>query len=189
MHLLRKIQYNAPVTLTFAVVSLLVLALGVITGGRTTALLFCVYRSPLSDPLTYVRLFGHVLGHADLNHYFSNMLLFLLLGPIVEEKYGSKMLLVMFAITAVVTGVINMALFTSGLLGASGLVFMLILLSSSVSADEGKIPLSLLLVIVLYLGQEVYAGVFTRDNTSQLTHIIGGLCGCGFGALWHRRAR
>ena len=54
----KKIQYNSPVVLTFALVSFCVLGLGQLTRGWTDQMLFCVYRSSLLDPLTYVRLFG-----------------------------------------------------------------------------------------------------------------------------------
>ena len=57
-----QLQYNAPVILTFFLLSLGVLFLGQWTNGWTTTHLFCVYRSSLRDPLFYVRLFGHVLG-------------------------------------------------------------------------------------------------------------------------------
>ena len=63
-----RIQYNSPVVLTFFLLSLGALALGEFTGERTTWLLFTVYRSPLTDPLTYLRMFTHVLGHADYTH-------------------------------------------------------------------------------------------------------------------------
>ena len=69
-----RIQYNAPVVLTFFLLSLGVLALDGATAGWTTSHLFCVYRSSLKDPLFYIRLFGHVLGHADLSHFLNNML-------------------------------------------------------------------------------------------------------------------
>ena len=67
--------------LTFFLLSLGVLALDKATGGWTTTHLFCVYRSSWKDPLAYLRLFGHVLGHADLGHFLNNMLLFLVVGP------------------------------------------------------------------------------------------------------------
>lgn len=41
-----RIQYNAPVVLTFSLLSLAALLLGMATGERSTWLLFCVYRSP-----------------------------------------------------------------------------------------------------------------------------------------------
>lgn len=177
-----KIQYNSPVVLTFALVSLASLLLNMLTGGASNTLLFCVYRAPLLNPLTWIRLFTHVLGHASLEHYVGNMMLFLLLGPMIEEKYGSGPLLALIALTAVATGAVNMLLFPgSALLGASGVVFMLIVLSSMVRLEEGRIPLTMILVIIIYLGQEVYGGIVQADNVSQLTHILGGVCGVGGG--------
>ena len=111
----------------------------------------------------------------------------LLVGPMLEEKYGSKTLLEMIVITAVITGLVNNMLFRSGLLGASGIVFMMIILSSVTSVKEGKIPLTLIVVVILYLGEQVAAGIFSADNISQLTHIVGGLCGGIFGMLRNRR--
>ena len=88
-----ELQYNSPVILTFFLLSLLVLFLDQWTDGWTTMHLFCVYRSSLKDPLFYIRLFGHVLGHASWDHFLNNMLLLLVVGPPMEEKYGSKPLL------------------------------------------------------------------------------------------------
>ncbi len=85
-----ELQYNSPVILTFFLLSLLVLFLDQWTDGWTTMHLFCVYRSSLKDPLFYIRLFGHVLGHASWDHFLNNMLLLLVVGPPMEEKYGSK---------------------------------------------------------------------------------------------------
>lgn len=186
MKYLKMVQYNSPVVLTFALLSLAALLLGIATGGESTKLLFCVYRSAPTDPLTYVRLFGHVLGHASLSHYMGNMMLFLLLGPMIEEKYGSKLLLGMILITALVTGLVNMLFFSGALLGASGIVFMLIILSSMVRLEEGKIPLTMLLVVIIYLGQEIYNGIISQDSVSQLTHVLGGICGGFYGWALNR---
>ena len=84
------IRFNAAVVLLFALLSLLVLLLDGWTGGVSTTRFFCVYRSSLADPLTYVRFFGHVLGHSGYSHYMNNMLLLLLVGPGLEETYGSR---------------------------------------------------------------------------------------------------
>lgn len=183
-----RLQYNAPVTLTFFFLSLAVLLLDQATGGWTTLNLFCVYRSPLTDPLFYVRLFGHVLGHADWNHFLNNMLLLLVIGPPMEEKYGSRPLLLGLLATALISGVLQCILFPgTALLGASGIVFMLIMLSSLAGMRSGSIPLTLLLVAALYLGQQVYAMLFVRDQVANFMHIIGGLCGTGFGFAACRR--
>lgn len=178
---MKRIHYNSPVVLTFFLVSLAALLLGQITNGWTTRNLFCVYRSSLS-PLSVFRLFGHVLGHADFAHFAGNMVLFLVIGPPMEEKYGSRLLLCAIALTALISGLFQCLLFPrTALLGASGILFMLILLSSLAGMKQGSIPLTLILVALLYLGQEVVSGLTVRDNISNLTHIIGGLCGTGFG--------
>lgn len=95
----------------------------------------------------------------------------------------------MILLTAVVTGVLNILLFKTALLGASGITFMLILLSSFVNTQEGKIPLTLILIVVLFVGKEVIDIIFTNDNVSRLTHIIGGLCGGIFGFYIERHKR
>ncbi|MCM1577210.1 MAG: rhomboid family intramembrane serine protease, partial [Ruminococcus sp.] len=158
-------------------------------GGRSTSLLFSVYRSPLSDPLTYLRLFTHVLGHSGISHYMGNFTVILLVGPMLEEKYGGKRLLSMIAFTAAVTGLINMIFFPgTALLGASGIAFMMILLSSYANSRSGEIPLTLIFVAVLYLGAEILNGIFAADNISQMAHIIGGICGGVFGWLISKKA-
>ena len=178
--------------LTFFLLSLLVLFLDQWTGGWTTMHLFCVYRSSLKDPLFYIRLFGHVLGHAGWEHFLNNMLLLLVVGPPMEEKYGSKALLGGIVFTALVTGVLQCVLFPrTGLLGASGIVFMLIMLSS-LAGFSGGIPVTMLLVAALYFGQQVYDILLVHDNVANFMHIVGGLCGTAFGyyfALPRRKRR
>ena len=183
-----QLQYNSPVILTFFLLSLGVLFLGQWTGGWTTTHLFCVYRSSLKDPLFYVRLFGHVLGHADFDHFLGNMLLLLVIGPPLEEKYGSRTLLAGILLTAGVSGILQCVFFPgSALLGASGIVFMLIMLASLAGMKDGRIPLTLILAAVLYLGQEVYAMVALRDNVANFMHLVGGVTGTVFGVVLAKR--
>ena len=186
-----RIQYNSPVVLSFALLSLLALLLGQLTGGWTTRALFCVYRAPLTDPLTYVRMVGHVLGHSGYAHYMGNMTLLLVIGPPLEEKYGSRRLLGCILFTALASGLVQFIFFPgTALLGASGIVFMMILLSSFGGVRNGVIPVTLILVAVFYLGGELWDAIAKQDNVSQLTHIIGGLCGTFLGfALSGRKRR
>ncbi len=180
----RRIRYNAPVTLTFALAALLVLGLDRLTGGWTTAKFFCVYRSSLLDPLTYVRAFLHVLGHSGWAHYSGNMLLLLVIGPQLEERYGSRTLLECIAFTALITGLFQCILFPhTAVLGASGIVFMMILMASMGGMRQGGIPLTLILVAVFYLGGEITTAVTAADNISQLSPIVGGLCGAFLGFM------
>ena len=183
-----KLQYNAPVVLTFALVSFVVLLLGWITGGWTTAHLFSVYRSSARDLLTYPRFILHVLGHSGYAHYISNTMMILVIGPSVEERYGSRNLLWAMLITALVSGMVHWLLFPgSALLGASGIVFMLIVMSSLAEMKAGCIPGTLILVLILYIGGEIVDGVTLRDNISQITHVIGGLCGAVLGLSMRSR--
>lgn len=178
-----KISYNAPVALTFAIVSLLALVANHFTNGWANAMLFSVYRcSLLADPLGFFRFFGHVLGHSGYAHYIGNMVLILVLGPNLEDRFGSWNVLWAILFTALVSGLVQFIFFPgTALLGASGIVFMMILLSSFGGVRNGTIPTTLILVAVFYLGGELWDAIFVRDNISQLTHIIGGLCGTVLG--------
>ena len=187
MKRLVRFQYNSPVVLTFALLSLGALLLGVATGGRSTLRLFSVYRSSLSDVLTYPRFILHVLGHADYGHYISNMMMILVVGPPLEEKYGGQSLGWSIFLTALVSGLVQWLFFPgSVLLGASGIVFMMIVMSSLSGTKDGYIPITLILVLILYIGGEIVDGVVLSDNVSQLTHIIGGICGAFLGLSMRR---
>jgi len=138
--------------------------------------------SSFLDPMTWVRIFGHILGHANWEHLLANFAIILLIGPILEEKYGSARLLLMILFTAFVTGVIVTLFFRQGLLGASGVAFMMILLGSFTNSKAGKIPLTFILIAAIYLGRELVAA-FSDDQISQMAHIIGGVVGGLFGFM------
>ena len=179
-----KIQYNSPVVLSFAFLSLAALVLGKLTGGWTTVKLFSVYRSSPTDLLTYPRFVLHVLGHSSYSHYIGKILV---IGPALEERYGSKPLFWAIFLTALVSGMIQWLFFPgTALLGASGIVFMMIVMSSLAGMKNGCIPLTLILVLVLYIGGEIVDGVTLKDNVSQLTHIVGGICGAVLGLSMRR---
>ncbi len=181
-NVLKIFQYNAPVILTYTLICAFTLFLNNWTHGWSNENLFSVYRTRLADPMQYVRLFTYVFGHADYSHFISNFTIILLIGPMLEEKYGSGQLAKMMLFTAFVTGLIQVIFFPgTALLGASGIAFMLILLSSFANYQKGGIPITLILVALIYLSGEIADGLFKKDNISQMGHIIGGLCGCIFG--------
>ena len=174
-----RLSFNSPAILSFVALCVIARLIASITDERSNREVFSVYRSSMADPLTYIRLFGHVIGHADWNHLFGNMMYILILGPMIEEKYGTGNTVFVMLTTALVTGLLNILLFPNTmLLGASGIVFALIMMSSVTTVkDDGTIPLTFVLVAVLYIGQQVYQGIFEEDNISQLTHIAGGVVG------------
>lgn len=177
-----KISFNSPVVLTFSIVCFAATLLGILTSGKATDLIFSVYRSPLYEPMTYFRFLGHVFGHQDWNHFIGNITFILLLGPLLEEKYGSKNIALIIIVTAIVTGLSNYIFFPNiQLLGSSGIVFSFILLSSITSIKSGTIPLTFILVATIYITGQIFESIFIQDNVSQLTHILGGGIGAYFG--------
>ena len=180
-----SISLNSPVVLAFSALCLIAMGLNYLTDGWTNQHIFSVYRASLLDPLTYIRFFGHAVGHSGWSHFLNNIMLILVVGPLLEEKYGSQTILLAILVTSLITGIVYFIFFPdSRLLGASGVVFAFILMSSFTSIKNGEIPLTFLLVAALYLGEQVYDIFFVKDNVSNLTHIIGGLVGAVFGFIY-----
>jgi membrane associated rhomboid family serine protease len=178
-----KVKYNAPVVLNFTIICAVVLILSQTIAQGLISGWFMVSGRGTFNPGSlrcWITLFTLVIGHADWNHLLSNFAFILLLGPILEENYGSRALLIMIILTALITGVLNVLLFRSYLMGASGVVFMMILLASFTNFSKGEIPLTFILVLVIYLGREIVHS-FSTDNISEFAHIVGGFCGSLFG--------
>jgi membrane associated rhomboid family serine protease len=171
-----RVSYNAPVVLTFALAAALV---QLCTGGPNPW--FAAWPDLHGVP-SYLGLVSHILGHAGWGHLLGNFMMILLLGPLLEERHGSKSLLLMIVITALITGFVNLLVFNDTLVGASGIVFMMILLASTANIRAGEIPLTFIAVSALFLGQEVYRA-FGEDQISQMAHIVGGLAGATYGFL------
>jgi len=172
-----RFHYNAPAVLTFSILAILFCLINAdnwcAVPGRG--------RFSINDPMDYLRLLTHVLGHGGWPHLFGNLTFILLLGPILEDRYGTGDITLMILATALVTGLVNIIFSPHYLLGASGIVFMLIILASIVNIRGGSIPLTFILVAIIFIGKEVSDGLLKPDNVSQLTHIIGGLVGAIFG--------
>lgn len=177
-----RILWNAPVTLCFVLLCCIAFLLQKLIPGSTYSL-FSVHSSSLADPLTYLRLFGHTLGHADLGHIVGNMMYILLLGPLLEEKHGSFNVILTILITAFITGIACM-LFSNRYtvsLGASGVVFAFILLASFTEYHDREIPVTTILVGILFLGKELQSAVVQGGNVGYGVHILGGIIGALLG--------
>jgi membrane associated rhomboid family serine protease len=186
-----RLSYDAPVTLTFSLICAFVLVLSLyFPNTKARSIISGLFTAPGSrgsaaafnykNGLDYFRLFLYVFGHADWSHLLGNLAFILLLGPLMEERYGSGILALMMAVTAFVASVINATLIPLPMHGASGIVFMLIMLIAITSFDKGQIPLSSILVMALYIGRELI-GKPLDTNIAAYAHIAGGLCGSLFG--------
>ena len=181
-----RLKYNAPVTLTYSLLCALVLLVDQVSGGWLIRGFFTIYPDfSAASPLSWLRLVSHVIGHASWAHLIGNFAFILLIGPVLEEKYGSLPILLMMIVTAAATGVLNIVVVRTGLLGASGIVFMLILLSSFTNIRSGEIPLTFILIVVLYVVREL-VNALTPSTVSQVAHIVGGICGGLFGFLFSK---
>ncbi len=173
-----RITFNSPVILIFVFICFITTFLGSVSDGHITEILFMTYHSALKNPMTYIRFFTHVFGHDGWNHFIGNASYLLLLGPMLEEKYGSKEIVGIIGITALITGLVNYIFFWNvGLCGASGVVFAFILLASFTGFKEGEIPITFLLVAIIFVGQQIYEGITLNNNISYITHILGGFIG------------
>lgn len=81
-----RLSFNSPVILGFTLACFIVLILDKVTGSASTLALFSVYRSSLASPFTYIRFFGHVLGHASWDHFFGNIMMLL----VCRTAFGRK---------------------------------------------------------------------------------------------------
>ena len=185
-----KITFNAPVTLSFVIICFVATLLGVLSSGKITQMVFMTYHASLVNPMTYVRFITHVFGHDGWSHFIGNATYLLLLGPMLEEKHGSIELVEVIGITAIITGLVNYIFFWNvGLCGASGVVFAFIILASFTGFKEGEIPLTFILVAVVFIGQQVFEGIVVKDNISNMAHIVGGIVGAIIGYSLNKKKK
>ncbi len=183
-----KLRYNSPVVLTFALISTIVYFINDPTlsnsaqGGALVSLVSLPSGFDFSSITNYLNLILYVFGHSSIDHLIGNLTFILLLGPTLEEKYGSNDLIIMIIFTAIVTGILNILFFSEGLWGASGIVFMFIILISFANNKLGGIPLTFVLILILFVGKEVIKG-FESNNISEFAHIAGGIIGSVFGFI------
>jgi len=191
-----KIRYNAPTVLSFAFLCTFILIISEAFSWTITHNWFSVPGRGDFSPANiqhWIRIFTHVIGHAGWAHLVANISIILLLGPILEDIYGTIPLLIMICLTAFITGILHAFFFSSDLLGASSVVFMMILLVSFTNFNRGEVPLSFILILVLYLGNELleaFRNISTSGyNVSHFAHIVGGLVGSLFGFFSHGARR
>lgn len=185
-----EITFNSPAMLGLVFLCFLVTLAGEITKMETTRQIFMVYHSSPADPLTYVRFFSHVLGHIGWPHFIGNASYLLLLGPMLEQRYGWKVVMEITLVTALVTGFIQYFAFPNiALCGASGIVFACIMLSSFTEFGEHEIPVTFILVGIVYLGQQVYDAIMVDNNVSNMAHIVGGLLGAIIGYKLNKKGK
>ena len=111
----------------------------------------------------------------------------LVVGPAAEERFGSAKVFFAVLLTAIAGAAIMWFLFPEAtIMGASGVLFCMMMLASFASMRGGAIPITLILVIILYLGSEVLQAVSGTAGLPELTHIAGGVVGLLLGFAFSR---
>ena len=91
----------------------------------------------------------------------------------------------MMIITSLIIGIINRLFSKNRILGASGIAYMLIVLCSFVNIEDGKIPLTLVLILLFFVVDEIINLLRRKkDGVSHLGHVTGAICGLILGILY-----
>jgi len=177
-------SYNSIVILSFFTISFIFFILNKITHNKINKI-FMLKRSSIFNPMLYIRMITCSFCHLNFEHFRNNFSIILLIGPILEEKYGSINLLIMIVLTSIISSIIELIFTKNNALGASDIVFMLIVLSSIVNIKSGKIPITLILILLFYVVDELIKSInHKKDGISHLSHITGAICGIIFGLFF-----
>lgn len=191
-----KFTFDAPVTLAFSAISLVLFLINTfVCKGKLTEVFLA---SPTvsggelpfvtSNFLSYLRLIFYVFSANTASALMTNLIFILLLGPSMEERYGSVVIGIMIIFSALFSGVLNACFCKTSLQGAIAVVFMMIFLNSFMSFSKKKIPVSFLAVFILFIVRECF-GKSADEMVGILIGIAGGLCGSLFAFLTSPKAK
>ena len=190
-----KFQYDSPVMLTFAFITLIIFVLDtfVFKGKLKDTWLITptaaggAFPFAFSDFPSILRLFIHIFGYTESSVLICNLIFILLLGPQMEERYGSVIIGIMIFVSSLFSGVLNACFCKNAVCGAEPVVFMLILLWTMMQLSRSKISASAIAVIALFITMLVF-----RKNPNGVVGVVviaaGGLCGSLFAFLTSPKA-
>ena len=179
-----KLEIDSPAIILLFAICTVELIFGLILGNTLKELLFSCYKTSFLDLMQYPRLILHVFGHSGIEHYTSNMMVILLVGPTLESIYTTTNIIIVILVVALVTGLYSITVHPDyAVKGASGVAFAFIIMTAFSGLTEGtKIPISAILVIAFNITREVYSALTTLDDgIGHGVHVLGGIVGgiCG----------
>ena len=196
----KKIKFNfvfdSPVTISFSLLSVLLFVLNCFAIKGTLDVKILTSPTTSAGPIpfmatqisSYLRLFLYAFGSQNFVGLLSNLLFLLMLGPVMEERYGSLVIGIMMAVSVLFSGVLNTCFCETSLQGCMPIIFMMIFLNSFMSFSKKKIPVSFLVIFVFYIAREVSGKTFS-EIVGLIICITGGLCGSLFAFLTSPKAR
>lgn len=191
--------FDSPVTISFSLLSVLLFVLNclAIKGSLDIKILSSPTTSAGPIPFmatqisSYLRLFLYAFGSQNFVGLLSNLLFLLMLGPVMEERYGSLVIGIMMAVSVLFSGVLNTCFCETSLQGCMPIIFMMIFLNSFMSFSKKKIPASFFIIFIFYIIKEILQVTDKRFSgiVGLIICITGGLCGSLFAFLTSPKAR
>lgn len=190
-----KFHYDSPVMLSFAFITLIIFVLDTFALKGKLKEMWLVtptaaggqFPFAFSDFRSILRLFVHVFGYSQNEILICNLIFILLLGPQMEERYGSVIIGIMIFVSSLFSGVLNACFCKNAVCGAEPVVFMLILLWTMMQLSRSKISASAIAVIALFIAMLIF-----RKNPNGVVGVAviaaGGLCGSLFAFLTSPKA-
>jgi membrane associated rhomboid family serine protease len=177
------IEIDAPFSLIFSLICVLVQSFSFIFGSSFATTYFGVPSLSGFDflsLLSYFRIISQIFGHSNWQHLSGNITYVLLIGPNCEREFGCYKICVIVFLTAISSSLAHIFFGprNSIQLGASGVVFMFILLNSLVENKSNHIPLTFICQLGIWCTKEVVAHLFDQDGgISHIAHLTGALVG------------
>ena len=191
-----KFSYDAPVTITFSLVCIIVFLLDkfVFKNYLGTNILCSptaasgVLPFNFGEVLSYPRLILYVFSSTSVSLLLTNLIFIILLGPSMEERYGSVVIGIMIAVSSLFSGVLTACFCKESLTGSAPIVFMMIFLSAFMSFSKKKLPMSFIMIIGMFIAVEIL-NKGANGVVGVLINMAGGLCGSLFAFLTSPKAR
>lgn len=174
---------NSPVILVIIFLSLCICVVQNLVDSDSLKNLFSapgMQGSPVAfnfkNPLDYLRIFVHILGCSGFQTLAINILFLLILGPSIEDRFGSPFIAIMILICSIVTSVVNVCFFSTVTQGLGSIVWALFLLTAFPAENRKVLPFAALMAVIILIAKDV-SSIFVFKNYSVIPQFIGGVSG------------
>lgn len=186
-----KFSYDAPVSQSFVLISLVIFILDFFVLNLKLNQNYLLTPTPvfsIRDPLVILRTIIYIFGETDKVYLFTNLLFIILIGPVMEERYGSVIIGIMFFVAAFVTGSMSACFCKVAYRGCSSVVFMLLLLNAMMFFTKKTISATSITMVVLFICREFFIAN-PNGVVGTLIILAGGLAGSLFAFIASPKAR
>lgn len=122
----------------------------------------------------------HIFGHSGWDHFLGNVIYIAMLGPSVEDKFGTIPLAIITILSALIIGTISV-ISNTPCYGLSSVAYMWVILNTFQSDESEGLPITSIILLFVFVLPEAIA-IFTKtDNIAHQNHVLGAICGLGFG--------